>query len=112
MAFRDGVLVYRQPGAMPAAALEDLITRVKALDMAEVRAKIAAAKLLTESTNSHRRVHVLPREVPQVRKNRLGRLRSTRRRRDAIGALGAAMHLRTGFGTAERARVAGSRWRR
>ncbi|MGZ5391830.1 MAG: thioredoxin [Mycobacterium sp.] len=42
MAFRDGVLVYRQPGAMPAAALEDLITRVKALDMADVRAKIAA----------------------------------------------------------------------
>jgi thioredoxin reductase (NADPH) len=44
MAFRDGVLVYRQPGALPAAALEDLITRVKALDMADVRAKMAAAK--------------------------------------------------------------------
>ena len=43
MAFRDGIPVYRQPGAMPAAALEDLITRVKALDMAGVRAKIAAA---------------------------------------------------------------------
>ncbi len=42
MAFRDGILVYRQAGAMPAAALEDLITRVKALDMAEVRAKVAA----------------------------------------------------------------------
>ncbi len=41
MAFRDGVLVYRQPGAMPAAALEDLITRVKELDMADVRAQIA-----------------------------------------------------------------------
>ena len=44
MAFRDGVLVHRQPGALPAAALEDLITRVKELDMTEVRAKIAAAK--------------------------------------------------------------------
>jgi thioredoxin reductase (NADPH) len=44
MAFRDGVLVYRQPGAMPAAALEDLITRIKALDMNDVRAKIAAAR--------------------------------------------------------------------
>ncbi len=44
MAFRDGILVYRQPGAMPAAALEDLITRIKALDMADVRAKIAAQK--------------------------------------------------------------------
>ncbi|TPG32710.1 thioredoxin [Mycolicibacterium hodleri] len=41
MAFRDCVLVHRQPGAMPAAALEDLITRVKAIDMAELRAKIA-----------------------------------------------------------------------
>jgi len=44
MAFREGVLVYRQPGALPPAALEDLITRVKALDMAEVRAKIEATK--------------------------------------------------------------------
>jgi len=44
MAFRDGVLIHRQPGALPAAALEDLITRIKALDMAEVHAKIAAAK--------------------------------------------------------------------
>jgi thioredoxin reductase (NADPH) len=44
MAFRDGVLVYRQPGALPAAALEDLIARVKALDMADIRAKMAAAK--------------------------------------------------------------------
>ena len=44
MAFREGVLVYSQPGAMPPAALEDLITRVKSLDMAQVRAKIAARK--------------------------------------------------------------------
>ena len=44
VAFRDGVLVYSQAGAMPAAALEDLISRVKALDMTEVRAKIAARK--------------------------------------------------------------------
>ncbi|MFY9918213.1 MAG: thioredoxin domain-containing protein, partial [Mycobacterium sp.] len=44
MAFRDGVLVYSQAGALPPAALEDLITRVKALDMAEVRGKIAARK--------------------------------------------------------------------
>jgi thioredoxin reductase (NADPH) len=43
MAFRDGILVYRQPGAMPAAALEDLITQIKALDMNEVRAKLATA---------------------------------------------------------------------
>ncbi|MBU9764751.1 thiol reductase thioredoxin [Mycobacterium sp. TNTM28] len=40
--FRDGVLVFRQPGALPAAALEDLISQVAALDMDQVRAKIAA----------------------------------------------------------------------
>ncbi len=44
MAFRDGIVVYRQAGAMPPAALEDLISRVKALNMADVRAKIAARK--------------------------------------------------------------------
>lgn len=44
MAFRDGVLVYSQAGAMPAAVLEDLIAQVQALDMAAVRAKIADRK--------------------------------------------------------------------
>ena len=44
MAFRDGVLVYSQAGAMPPAALEDLIGQIKALDMAQVRAKIAARR--------------------------------------------------------------------
>jgi len=42
MAFRDGVLVFSQPGALPAVALEDLITQITALDMDEVRAQIAA----------------------------------------------------------------------
>ncbi len=41
MAFRDGVLLYAQPGALPAPALEDLITRIKEVDMDEVRAEIA-----------------------------------------------------------------------
>jgi thioredoxin reductase (NADPH) len=44
MAFREGVLVYSCPGAMPPAVLEDLITKVKNLDMAELRSKIAARK--------------------------------------------------------------------
>lgn len=42
MVFRDGVLVFSQPGALPATALEDLIGQVKSLDMDGVRAKIAA----------------------------------------------------------------------
>lgn len=41
MAFRDGILVFSQPGALPAPALEDLIGQVKALDMDAVRASIA-----------------------------------------------------------------------
>ncbi len=41
MLFRDGVLVFSQPGALPAAALEDLIGQVRALDMAAVRASLA-----------------------------------------------------------------------
>jgi thioredoxin 1 len=41
MAFRDGIMVYSQPGALPAPALEQVIDAVKALDMDEVRAQIA-----------------------------------------------------------------------
>jgi thioredoxin 1 len=44
MAFREGVLVYSQPGAMPAPALEELITAVKGLDMEEVHRQVAAQK--------------------------------------------------------------------
>ncbi|NGP08175.1 thioredoxin [Rhodococcus sp. 14C212] len=44
MAFREGVLVYAQPGALPAAALEDLIGQIKALNMAEVHAQVAEQK--------------------------------------------------------------------
>ena len=43
MAFRDGVMVFRQPGAMPAHALEQLIKGVEGLDMDEVRREIASA---------------------------------------------------------------------
>lgn len=42
MAFRDGVLVFSQPGALPAPALEQVISAVKDLDMDAVRSKIAA----------------------------------------------------------------------
>lgn len=41
MAFRDGVLVFAQPGALPAEALEELVTAVRDLDMARVRADLA-----------------------------------------------------------------------
>jgi thioredoxin 1 len=44
MAFREGVLVFAQPGALPAAALEDLVGQIKALDMDEVRKQLAEQK--------------------------------------------------------------------
>ncbi|KOS53077.1 thioredoxin [Rhodococcus rhodochrous] len=44
MAFREGVLVFAQPGALPVAALEDLIGQIEALDMTEVHARIADQK--------------------------------------------------------------------
>lgn len=42
MLFRDGLLLFSQPGAMPANALEDIISQARALDMDAVRAEIAA----------------------------------------------------------------------
>ena len=40
MIFRDQVLVFSQPGALPAPALEDLITQAAALNMDEVRRQV------------------------------------------------------------------------
>ncbi|HEX4470779.1 MAG TPA: thioredoxin [Nocardioides sp.] len=42
MAFRDGIMVFRQAGALPAPALEELITAVRGLDMDDVRTQVAA----------------------------------------------------------------------
>ena len=42
MVFRDGILVFSQPGALTATALDDLIRQVRALDMTQVRASVAA----------------------------------------------------------------------
>jgi thioredoxin 1 len=43
MAFRDGILVFSQPGALPPAALDELIAAVRGLDMDDVRRQVAAA---------------------------------------------------------------------
>lgn len=48
MAFRDGILVFAQPGALPAAALKNLIDGVKALNMDEIRSEIAAEQASAE----------------------------------------------------------------
>ena len=44
MAFREGVLVFAQPGALPGAALDQLIEAVGALDMADVHRQVAEAE--------------------------------------------------------------------
>ena len=41
MAIREGVVLYAQPGALPAQSLEQLITAVRDVDMADVRRQIA-----------------------------------------------------------------------
>jgi thioredoxin 1 len=41
MGFRDGILVFSQPGALPAASLEEVIAGIRGLDMDDIRAKIA-----------------------------------------------------------------------
>ena len=41
MAFRDGILVYREAGALPAPQFEELIKAVEGLNMDEVRSEIA-----------------------------------------------------------------------
>ena len=41
MGFREGILVFSQPGALPAAALDQVIAGIRALDMDDVKSKIA-----------------------------------------------------------------------
>ena len=43
MVFKDQVILYARPGALPGNILEDLIDQVKAIDMDQVRAQMAAA---------------------------------------------------------------------
>ena len=42
MAFREGVLVFAQPGALPPQALDQVISAVRDLDMEKVHAQVAA----------------------------------------------------------------------
>lgn len=44
MAFRDGIVVFAQPGALAAPQLDQVITAVRGLDMDEVRASVAEAQ--------------------------------------------------------------------
>jgi thioredoxin 1 len=52
MAFRDGILFFAQPGALPAPALEEVITAVKGLDMDDVRAQVEQAQAEAATADS------------------------------------------------------------
>ena len=51
MVFRDGILVFSQPGALPAAALERVIKVVRDLDMDDVRDQVAWQELAREEAS-------------------------------------------------------------
>ena len=51
MVFRDGILLFSQPGALPGAALEEIIGKVAELDMDDVRKQIADQELATSKTD-------------------------------------------------------------
>jgi len=53
MAFRDGILVFAQPGALPAPALEQVISAVQDLDMDDVRRQVAEHEAGHGSTHEH-----------------------------------------------------------
>jgi thioredoxin 1 len=57
MVFRDQIVLYAQPGALPGNMLEDLISQVKELDMDEVRSQIAAKQHDHEHEAEHDHVH-------------------------------------------------------
>ena len=52
MAFRDGILVFSQPGALPTPALEQVITAVQELDMDDVRRQIAEQQAAAEGAQA------------------------------------------------------------
>ena len=50
MAFRGGILVFSQPGALPSSALEQVISSVRALDMDDIRAQVAESQAANAAT--------------------------------------------------------------
>lgn len=57
MVFRDQILVFARPGVVPAAGLEELMTKVKALDMDDVRKQIAAEEAAHGHDHGHGHDH-------------------------------------------------------
>ncbi len=53
MAFRDGILLYKEAGALPKEALGELVAQVKALDMDDVRRQVAEAEAAGADGHDH-----------------------------------------------------------
>jgi thioredoxin 1 len=53
MAFREGVLVFNQAGALPGQALKQVVDAVQGLDMEEVHAEVAKLRAEHEQTHEH-----------------------------------------------------------
>ena len=50
MAFREGILVFSQPGSLPASALEQVIAQIRGLDMDDIRKSVAEAQGATTAS--------------------------------------------------------------
>jgi len=50
MAFRDGILVFSQPGSLPSSALEQVIAQIRGLDMDDIRKNIAQTQGATTAS--------------------------------------------------------------
>jgi thioredoxin 1 len=53
MIFRDGILIFSQPGALPASALDEIIDKVQELDMDDIRKQIAEETSKSNSTSGN-----------------------------------------------------------
>lgn len=53
MIFRDGILIFSQPGALPAPALDEIIGKVQELDMDDIRKQIAEEASKSNSTSGN-----------------------------------------------------------
>jgi len=50
MAFREGILVFSQPGSLPASALEQVIAQIRGIDMDDIRKSVAEAQGATTAS--------------------------------------------------------------
>lgn len=57
MVFRDQIVLYSQPGALPAPAFTDLVDQIKALDMDDVRTQMAAHEASEGHDHDHDHDH-------------------------------------------------------